>query len=165
MNFYLREGEEFSFFHYQTQECKKFHAICFQQESISVLNYKEIVSGIQKPIVKSILSFDYECELIWFNASYANNKKDFTIASLDNGKQESHKQKALSQQSIRGKNKLKFPKKHQKQQNTLKKFLEIYEDQRPIKTVKRSLSFLVTIFNRSDERKSIKMNPKSEEKG
>jgi transcriptional regulator with PAS, ATPase and Fis domain len=61
---------------------QKFHAICFQQESISVLNHKEIVSSIQKPIVKSILSFDYECELIWFNASYANNKKYFTIAAF-----------------------------------------------------------------------------------
>jgi hypothetical protein len=37
-------------------------------------------------------------------------KKDFTIASLYNGKQESHKQKALSQHSIRDKNKSKFPK-------------------------------------------------------
>ena len=108
MKLYLWEGEDFFFFHYQTQECKKFHAICFQQESISVLNYKEIVYGIQKPIVKSILLFDYECNLIWFNASYVKN--DFTIAALDNGKQESHKQKALSQQSIRGKNKLKVPK-------------------------------------------------------
>jgi hypothetical protein len=42
-------------------------------------------------------------------------------------------------------------KEHQKHQNTLKKFLEIYEDQRPIKTIKISLSFLVIIFNRSDE--------------
>jgi hypothetical protein len=89
---------------------QNFHAICFQQESISVLNYKEIFSGIQKPIIKSILSFDYECELIWFNASYVNNKNNFTIASLDNGKKESHKQKALSQQSITDKNKLNFPK-------------------------------------------------------
>jgi hypothetical protein len=24
MNFYLREGEEFSFFHYQTQKCRNF---------------------------------------------------------------------------------------------------------------------------------------------
>jgi hypothetical protein len=66
MEFYLQEGEEFSLFHYQTQECKKIHATCFQQESISVLNHKVIVYDIQKPIVKSILSFDYKFELIWF---------------------------------------------------------------------------------------------------
>jgi hypothetical protein len=70
---------------------KKIYAIGFQQESISVLNYKEIFSGIQKLIVKSILSFEYECELIWFNPSYVNIKNNFTIADLDNGKQESHK--------------------------------------------------------------------------
>jgi hypothetical protein len=43
-----------------------------------VLNYKEIFSGIQKPIVKSILSFDCKCELNdSFNASYFNNKNSF----------------------------------------------------------------------------------------
>jgi hypothetical protein len=83
-----------------------------------VLNYKEIFSGIQKPIVKSILSFDYKCELIWFNASYVNNKNNFTIAALDNGKQESHKQKALSQQSIRDKKQTKVSKKNTKNNKT-----------------------------------------------
>jgi hypothetical protein len=58
-----------------------------------------------------------------------------------------------------------FPRKNTKNNKThLRNSLEIYEDQRSIKTVNRYLSFLATIFNRSDERKSIKMNPKSGKK-
>jgi hypothetical protein len=49
--------------------------------------------------------------------------------------------KALSQQSIRSKRKLNFPKRKPKQQTHLRNLLEIYEDQRPIKTVKRSPEF------------------------
>jgi hypothetical protein len=59
-----------------------------------------------------------------------------------------------------------IPRKNTKNNKThLRNSLEIYEDQRSIKTIKRSLSFLATIFNRSDEQKNIKINPKSREKG
>jgi hypothetical protein len=64
-------------------------------------------------------------------------KRIFTIVALDNGKQETHKQKALSQHSIRDKNKLKFPRKNTKNKKThARNSMEIYEDQRSIKTLR-----------------------------
>jgi hypothetical protein len=91
-----------------------------------------------------------------FNASYVNNKNNFTIAALENGEKESHKQKALSQQSIRDKNKLKFPKKNTKnKKQNLRNSLKIYEDQRSIKKLKRSLSFLQqSLIDQMNEKES-----------
>jgi hypothetical protein len=101
-----------------------------------------------------------------FNASCFNNKKSFHYCDFGKWEAKSHKQKALSTVNKRQKKQTNDSKKNTKNNKThLRNLPEMDKGQRSIKIVKRSLSFLITIFNRSDERKSSKTNPSLKKKG